>query len=75
MDKKSSAAGGIFLLGGFVGGFFYGLVAQDVVKWSLIGLAGGALLAILIWLKVNPASFVPGESAIDKQEAAARARG
>ena len=51
MDKKSSAAGGIFLLGGFVGGFFYGLVAQDVVKWSLIGLAGGALLAILIWLK------------------------
>ena len=51
MDKKSSAAGGIFLLGGFVGGFFYGLVAQDVVKWSLIGLTGGALVAILIWLK------------------------
>ena len=29
---------------------------------------------ILIWLKVNPKSFVPSESAIDKQEAAARAR-
>jgi len=30
---------------------------------------------ILIWLKVNPASFVPSESAVDKQEQAARARG
>ena len=30
---------------------------------------------ILIWLKVTGSSFVPGETAIDKQEAAARARG
>jgi preprotein translocase subunit SecF len=30
---------------------------------------------ILIWLKVNPASFVPSETAVDKQEQAARARG
>ena len=30
---------------------------------------------ILIWLKVTGSSFVPGETAVDKQEAAARARG
>ncbi|QGN55998.1 protein translocase subunit SecF [Novosphingobium sp. Gsoil 351] len=30
---------------------------------------------ILIWLKVTSRSFVPGESAVDKQEAAARAQG
>ena len=30
---------------------------------------------ILIWLKVNPASFVPSESELDKQERAARAQG
>ena len=51
MDTRPSAAGGIFLMAGFVGGFFYGLHAHDVVRWSLIGLAVGALLAILVWLK------------------------
>ncbi|PKB25110.1 protein translocase subunit secF [Novosphingobium kunmingense] len=30
---------------------------------------------ILIWLKVNPSSFVPTESAVDKQERLARERG
>jgi preprotein translocase subunit SecF len=30
---------------------------------------------ILIWLKVTSRSFVPGESALEKQEAAARAGG
>lgn len=51
MDKRPTAAGGIFLLAGFVGGFFYGIAAQDVVRWSLIGLTIGAGLAILVWFK------------------------
>ena len=51
MDKRPTAAGGIFLLAGFVGGFFYGIAAQDVVRWSLIGLAIGVALAVLVWLK------------------------
>ncbi len=50
MDKKHSAAGGIFLMAGFVGGFFYGVVAHDVVKWSLIGLAIGIAAAVLVWI-------------------------
>ena len=51
MDKRPTAAGGIFLLAGFVGGFFYGIAAHDVVKWSLLGLAIGGGFALLVWLK------------------------
>jgi preprotein translocase subunit SecF len=34
-----------------------------------------AAAPMLIWLKVTGRSFVPTETAVDKQEAAARARG
>ncbi len=51
MSKRHSAAGGIFLMAGFVGGFFYGLAAQDVVRWSLVGLGIGIAAALLVWLR------------------------
>lgn len=48
--RRSPAAGGIFLFLGPVIGAVYGAARGEPVPWMLVGFAGGAALATLIWL-------------------------
>ncbi len=48
--RRSPAAGGIFLFLGPVIGAVYGAARGEPVTWMLVGFAGGAALATLIWL-------------------------
>ena len=49
-NRRSPAAGGIFLFLGPVIGAAYGVEAGEPVAWMLAGFAIGALLALAVWL-------------------------
>ena len=49
-ERRSPAAGGIFLFLGPVGGAVYGAARGEPILWMLLGFAGGAALATLVWL-------------------------
>lgn len=49
-NRKTPAAGGIFLFLGPVIGVLYGIGRGDPIRWMLWGFAAGTALAILIWL-------------------------
>ena len=50
MQGSRTHAGGCFLTIFILIGFFFGLSIQSPLKGTLIGLAIGAALAILVWL-------------------------
>lgn len=50
MQGSRTRAGGCFLTIFILLGFFFGLSIQNPLKGTLIGLAIGAALAILVWL-------------------------
>ena len=50
MQGSRTRAGGCFLTIFILIGFFFGLSIQNPLKGTLIGLAIGAALAILVWL-------------------------
>jgi hypothetical protein len=50
MQASTSRAGGCFLTIFLLLGFLYGLSIRNPLKGTLIGLAIGAVLAILTWL-------------------------
>ena len=50
MQDSSSRAGGCFLTIFILLGFLYGLSIQNPLKGTLMGLAIGAILAIVTWL-------------------------
>ena len=49
-QRRSTAAGGIFLFLGPVVGAVYGIEAGEPIIWMLAGFAIGVLLAIGVWL-------------------------
>lgn len=49
-QRRSAAAGGIFLFLGPVAGVLYGIRQGELVAWMLYGFAAGTLLAMLVWL-------------------------
>lgn len=49
-NKRTPAAGGIFLFLGPVIGALYGIGRGEPIWWMLVGFAIGVALAILIWL-------------------------
>jgi hypothetical protein len=50
MKKRSTQAGGFFLILPVVAGFFYGLTTGAAVGWTFIGLLVGLVLATIVWL-------------------------
>jgi len=50
MNRRSTAAGGIFLFLGLLGGAIYGVAVGEPMLWLLRGFGAGILLAILVWL-------------------------
>jgi hypothetical protein len=50
MDGSTSRAGGCFLTLFIILGFFFGLSIRNPLKGTLIGLAIGALFAVVTWL-------------------------
>ena len=50
MAKKTHAAGGFFLIAPIIGGFLYGLTTGEAMAWTMIGLLGGLILALIVWL-------------------------
>ena len=50
MQKRSPAAGGIFLFLGPVIGALYGVEVGQPIAWMLAGFAIGVLIALAIWL-------------------------
>jgi len=49
-NRRSPAAGGIFLFLGPVIGAVYGVEAGQPVVWMLVGFALGVMLALAVWL-------------------------
>ncbi len=49
MDRKPRAAGGLFVLLGFIGGTLYGGTKGQIVIGALAGVAAGLLLAGATW--------------------------
>jgi len=49
MDRRSTAAGGIFLFLGLLIGAIYGINAGQPMLWMLRGLGAGIILALLVW--------------------------
>lgn len=50
MQKRTPAAGGIFLFLGPVVGALYGIGRGEPILWMLYGFGAGLAIAILIWL-------------------------
>jgi hypothetical protein len=50
-QPRSSAGGGALLALGAIGGAAIGFVLREPTFWFLIGLAVGALGALLVWLR------------------------
>ena len=50
MNKRSTQAGGFFLILPVVAGFFYGLTTGEAMGWTFIGLLVGLVLATIVWL-------------------------
>lgn len=49
-ERRTPAAGGIFLFLGPVVGVLYGVGRGEPILWMLYGFAAGVALAALIWL-------------------------
>lgn len=50
MNRRSTAAGGIFLFLGLICGAAYGVSVGEPMLWMLRGFGTGILLALLVWL-------------------------
>ena len=50
MNRRSTAAGGIFLFLGLLIGAIYGINAGNPMLWMLRGLGAGIILALLVWV-------------------------
>jgi len=50
MNRRSTAAGGIFLFLGLLVGAIYGINAGQPMLWMLRGFGIGVVLALLVWL-------------------------
>jgi hypothetical protein len=50
MQRRSTAAGGIFLFLGLLIGGAYGISVGQPMLWMLRGFGAGVVLAILVWL-------------------------
>jgi hypothetical protein len=50
MQRRSTAAGGIFLFLGLLIGAIYGISVGQPMLWLLRGFGIGILIAILVWL-------------------------
>jgi hypothetical protein len=48
-NRRTPAAGGIFLFLGPVVGALYGIGRGEPILWMLYGFAAGVVLALLIW--------------------------
>ena len=51
MQRRSTSAGGFFLILAILAGFGFGAAQDEVVKGTLIGTLAGIVLAVLVWLK------------------------
>ena len=51
MQRRSTSAGGFFLILAILAGFGFGAAQGEVVKGTLIGTLAGIVLAVLVWLK------------------------
>ncbi|HET9335766.1 MAG TPA: hypothetical protein VFO12_05085 [Sphingomicrobium sp.] len=49
-QRRTAAAGGIFLFLGPVVGAIYGISRGEPILWMLYGFAAGAILALAVWL-------------------------
>ena len=49
MNRRSTAAGGIFLFLGLLIGAIYGINAGEPMLWMLRGFGAGIVLALLVW--------------------------
>jgi len=49
-NRRTPAAGGIFLFLSPIIGTLYGIGRNDPIKWMLIGFGIGVLLALTVWL-------------------------
>jgi hypothetical protein len=49
-DRRTPAAGGIFLFLGPVIGALYGIGRGEPIQWMLYGFGAGVALAVIIWL-------------------------
>jgi hypothetical protein len=50
MNRRSTAAGGIFLFLGLLIGAIYGINAGQPMLWLLRGFGIGVVLALLVWI-------------------------
>jgi len=50
MDRRSTAAGGIFLFLGLLIGAIYGVSVGQPMLWLLRGFGIGIVLAVLVWI-------------------------
>ena len=50
MATRTRRGSGFFLIVPIVGGFLYGLTAGRAIEWTLIGLAVGIALCLIVWL-------------------------
>ena len=50
MNRRSTAAGGIFMFLGLLIGAVYGISAGQPMLWLLRGFGAGVVLAALVWL-------------------------
>ncbi|MCL6740492.1 hypothetical protein LZ518_05025 [Sphingomonas sp. RB56-2] len=50
MNRRSTAAGGIFLFLGLLIGATYGINAGEPMLGVLLGFGAGIILALLVWL-------------------------
>jgi hypothetical protein len=50
MNRRSTAAGGIFIFLGLMAGAIYGINAGEPMLWLLRGFGAGVGLAILVWI-------------------------
>ena len=50
MNRRSTAAGGIFLFLGLMAGAIYGASVGEPMLWMLRGFGAGIVLALLVWL-------------------------
>ncbi|MBY0583137.1 MAG: hypothetical protein K2P68_09515 [Sphingomonas sp.] len=53
-SQKSPAAGGVLIALGAIGGSIVGLYSGQPTIGFLVGLAGGSLIAVLIWWRGHP---------------------
>lgn len=49
-ERRTPAAGGIFLFLGPVVGAVYGISRDEPILWMIYGFAAGAALALAVWL-------------------------